>query len=791
MPATYFEANDTNNLEEKAAQLSIRNLAVIAHVDHGKTTLSDALLHKAGLMARNRVGDQTTGRSLDTLKDEKERGITIKSAPITLHLQVSSAATTVLWGNNDTTTTDEPDVDIYVGNLPRGLEREELVTFLESTDHSSDRRAESIVVQHWNSHRGFALVRVKQSLARSLCRDADLNLAGRPLVVEVAGNDALSLLKTLCEAHGLDLPSISVLRIDEDETYSSVATWPSLGGVLIHSPDTYSSQKEARQAVAQECLRFWYQQKNDHAVVPSETAPAAAEENGDNDAHTDNHLSDNSVVPLVLNLIDSPGHIEFNAEVTAALRVSDGALLVVDAVEGKSAQTDNVLRQALQEGVVPVLMINKVDRLIIDKQLSPKDIYDRMQRVVEDINNFIATHQLSQFPDLRVSLEAGTVCFGSGFFGWSCSIDSFLHRHHKDGASTREIRAARRALAKRENFIKHILRPVVQMHRACAVLPSLSCDDGMKQRSMSETVEVVREILARVLPGGTSRVRLVDADKDSSTMRPRKLLKNAMMAWLPAAEALVDMVASHVPSPVQAQALRAPLLYSGDIEEDSGQGIANCDPTAPTVVFVSKMSPSPMGKRLLAFGRVFSGTVRPGDQLRALRTDGTEGVTKVSRVLLYGIAGRTQSIPCAEAGQLVALEGVDEALNKAGTLTSSADGKAIRHMEMAVTPIFQRSVRPRNKNQLAKMVSTLRRLVDADSTALFFLDKETQQYILAGSGELHIEVLVSSLLQDAGIEVELSDPIVAYREGVQKDSELLWPRALTNTTESTLELRRC
>jgi elongation factor 2 len=183
------------------------------------------------------------------------------------------------------------------------------------------------------------------------------------------------------------------------------------------------------------------------------------------------------------------------------------------------------------------------------------------------------------------------------------------------------------------------------------------------------------------------------------------------------------------------------------------------------------MAPSSnSSKRLTAFGRVFSGTIRPGDTLRALRTDGSETKAKIAQIKLCGIGGRMITIPLAEAGQLVALEGVDEALRKAGTLTSAPEGYPIRHMNFAVTPVLQHSVRPIDTRNLTKMVAAFHQVVNADATALFFKDQETQEYILAGTGELHIEVLVSTFMQDSGIDVELSEPTVAYREGLRSSS---------------------
>jgi len=232
------------------------------------------------------------------------------------------------------------------------------------------------------------------------------------------------------------------------------------------------------------------------------------------------------------------------------------------------------------------------------------------------------------------------------------------------------------------------------------------------------------------------------------------------------------MIATHVPTPAESQRERAHLLYSGDVDDECGQGIASCDASAPAVVYVCKMCPSNRRrKKYLAFGRVFSGQIRPGDTLRALQTDGTETNAKISQIIVCGIGDKMESVGHAEAGQLIALEGVDEALGKAGTLTNSSTGHPVRHMHFSVAPVVQHSIKPKDKTKATKMITELRHIVKADSTARFFTDRETKEHILAGAGELHIEILVSSLLENSGIEVELSEPIIAYRESIMSASK--------------------
>jgi len=140
----------------------------------------------------------------------------------------------------------------------------------------------------------------------------------------------------------------------------------------------------------------------------------------------------NAKQPYLINLIDSPGHVDFSSEVTAALRVTDGALVVVDYVEGVCVQTETVLRQALTEKIKPVLMINKIDRGILELQVDGETMYQNFCRVIENANVIISTYECEDMGETQqVDPTLGSVSFGSALFGWAFTLTRFAYTYSK------------------------------------------------------------------------------------------------------------------------------------------------------------------------------------------------------------------------------------------------------------------------------------------------------------------------------------------------------------------------
>jgi elongation factor 2 len=134
---------------------------------------------------------------------------------------------------------------------------------------------------------------------------------------------------------------------------------------------------------------------------------------------------------FLINLIDSPGHVDFSSEVTAALRVTDGALVVVDCIEGVCVQTETVLRQAIAERIKPILFVNKLDRVFLELHMDNEEAYTNFNRAIESVNVIIATYNDEKLGDVQVWPEKGNVGMGSGLHGWGFGVARFAEMYAK------------------------------------------------------------------------------------------------------------------------------------------------------------------------------------------------------------------------------------------------------------------------------------------------------------------------------------------------------------------------
>merc|ERR1712096_479673 len=480
---------------------------------------------------------------------------------------------------------------------------------------------------------------------------------------------------------------------------------------------------------------------------------------------------------FLINLIDSPGHVDFSSEVTAALRVTDGALVVVDCVSGVCVQTETVLRQAIAERIRPVLFMNKMDRALLELQLEQEELYQTFQRIVENVNVIVATYCDDDGPMgvVRVDVNNGSVGFGSGLHGWAFTLKQFAEMYASKfgvdvdkmmkklwGESFFNPKTKKWSKTKdndnKRSFCMYVLDPIYMVFDAI----------------MNFKKEQTEKLLTKLTTASGKMVKDV-LKHEEKEMEGKPLMKAVMRNWLPAGEAMFQMIVIHLPSPVTAQRYRAELLYEGPHDDLACMGIKNCDSTAPLMMYISKMVPTSDKGRFFAFGRVFSGKVATGMKARIMGPNFVPGKKddlynkNIQRTIL--MMGRyTEPIEDVPCGNICGLVGVDQFLVKTGTITTFEAAHNMKQMKFSVSPVVRVAVEPKDPQHLPKLVEGLKRLAKSDPMVLT-LTEESGEHIVAGAGELHLEICLKVLEEDhACIPLKKSDPVVSYRETVQEES---------------------
>jgi len=389
------------------------------------------------------------------------------------------------------------------------------------------------------------------------------------------------------------------------------------------------------------------------------------------DYHDDEYL---------INLIDTPGHVDFGGDVTRAMRAVDGAVVVVCAVEGIMPQTETVLRQALKENVRPVLFINKVDRLINELKLDATELQNRFVKVIASANKLIKNMAPEELKDKwQVRVEDGSVAFGSAYHNWAINVPIMQET---------EI-----------NFN--------DIYNYCK-------DDNQK------------ELADRV----------------------------------PIHQVLLGMVVEHLPSPDVSQAYRVPAIWSGDLESEEGQTMIKTNPDGPLAVMVTDVSIDKHAGEI-ATGRVYGGTLEKGSEIFFV---GSHGKNRIQQVGVYMGPERvnTDKVP---AGNIVAITGAKNAVAGETICDVGRKIKAFEGLEHISEPVVTVAVEAKNTKDLPKLIEVLRQVGKEDPTVKVEINEETGEHLISGMGELHLEI-IAYRINEKGVEIETSEPIVVYREAI-------------------------
>ncbi|MHA1786484.1 MAG: GTP-binding protein [Candidatus Helarchaeota archaeon] len=410
----------------------------------------------------------------------------------------------------------------------------------------------------------------------------------------------------------------------------------------------------------------------------------------------------------LLEINDTPGHISFTGEVSRALRGSDGAVVLVDALEGIMTQTITNIGLAVgNEWCKPVLFINKVDRLISELKLPPPEILKRFEEIINSVNDHIQEVIPKQFKDKwTVDAAKGQVVFGSAKDGWAFTI------------------------------------PLLQK----------------KNMNAGIVLEKYKEYL------------------ETNDKEPITWLKEN----LPLDEALLSVIIEHLPSPIEAQKYRMVKLWSGnlqkgvdvmneksasafknDIEKWTAWSLINISKDGPLIGMITKLFIHPKTKRVTLIGRIWSGTMRTGDELYLL---GSRRVIKIRRL---GVMEIDSILPLDEvpAGNLFAMELKD--IEPAGETFISlklkdAEIPPFEEIAYVSDPVVSVSIKPADPQDLSKLGDVTRKWVLADPTASFSKDEDSGEYILSGIDPLQIEIITKRIMEE--IKINIGVPITVYHE---------------------------
>ncbi|MFM9592217.1 elongation factor G [Streptomyces scabiei] len=406
-----------------------------------------------------------------------------------------------------------------------------------------------------------------------------------------------------------------------------------------------------------------------------------------------------------INLIDTPGHVDFADEVERSLRVLDGAIAVFDAVAGVEPQSEAVWRQADRHGVPRIAFVNKLDRAGADLDTAVESIRQRL-------------HPAPLVAQLPIGEE-------DGFVGVVDLLRMRAHVWTDDGDGTTEEGPVPQALRDEAERRRRLLEEAV------AELHPAALDEFCARGTLSApTLAAALRDLTRT---GEGVVVLC-----GSAYRNRGI------------EPLLDAVVAYLPSPLDVPPVRG--THDGAGRERAA------DAAEPLAALAFKVSATATGR--LTYLRLYSGTIRKGDTVLDAGTRRTERIGRILRVR----ADRHAELDHATAGDIVAVVGLKSA--RAGTTLCAPAAPLLLEPPSVADPVVSVAVEARRSTDTDRLATALARLAEEDPSLVVRTDPETGQTLLSGMGELHLEVAVEKVRRSQGLDIAVGRPRVACRETV-------------------------
>jgi elongation factor G len=416
-----------------------------------------------------------------------------------------------------------------------------------------------------------------------------------------------------------------------------------------------------------------------------------------------------------INIIDTPGHIDFTAEVERSLRVLDGGVVIFDAEEGVQSQSETVWRQADKYKVPRVCFINKMDKLGADFEGTVKEIEERL-----GVKAAVMTYPIGKEHEFKGVVDI-------------LEKKSLIWNKDEEGIEYYVLESVPNDLKEKvESFHARLIEQIVET------------DDNLIHRYLNGENITVSE-LKEALRKATISYKLVPTYCGSS-------LRNKGV------QPLLDAIVDYLPSPLDLKKIEGINSKTNQKEER----LLVPEEKFTALAFKIQLDPH-VGK--LTYTRIYSGVLEAGSYVYNVNRDKKE---RVSRLLLMH-ANQREEIDKAYAGEIVALVGPKE--TRTGDTLSSQEHPILLEKINFPEPVISLAIEPKTKADQEKLSYNLQRLAEEDPTFRAKIDHETGQTIISGMGELHLEVIVDRMKREMGMEVKVGKPQVAYKETITKVAE--------------------
>ncbi|PIZ66307.1 elongation factor G [Candidatus Roizmanbacteria bacterium CG_4_9_14_0_2_um_filter_39_13] len=416
-----------------------------------------------------------------------------------------------------------------------------------------------------------------------------------------------------------------------------------------------------------------------------------------------------------INIIDTPGHVDFTAEVERSLRVLDGGVVVFDAEEGVQSQSETVWRQADKYKVPRLTFINKMDKLGANFEGTVNEIRDRLG----------ATPIVMVYPIGKEDTFRGVVDL--------ITMKAMIWGKDESGIEYETT-----------DEIPEEVQGKVKEFRSQMIEQIAETDDALLEKYLHGE-EIEPDLLKKALRKSVIRYELIPVYAGTS-------LRNKGV------QPLLDAIIDYLPSPKDLKEVEG--LLPGTEETIVRQLV----PTEKFSALAFKIQLDPhVGK--LTYARIYSGTLKSGTYVYNVNSGNKE---RVSRILLMH-ANQREEIEEAYSGEIVALVGPKA--SKTGDTLADEDHPIQLEQISFPDPVISLAIEPKTKSDQEKLSYALQRLADEDPTFRVKVDHETNQTIMAGMGELHLEILVDRMKREMGVDANIGKPQVAYKETITKSVE--------------------